>query len=545
MEGLSSCLAWQQPSWLAMLSLGTTIAMVLVLIANARQRRFFGKDYFLLAQVAMIIWLAGVTLEIMNPSRECNLPLSGFSFFGIAMLPVAWSLYIYNYAFSLSQRLRRLELLGIAGFGLIFAVLTWTNDAHGLMFSARELQTNDIGMQYVKYTPGPGYIAMAVMLYVLTFAALGLLVLGARRAAPQFRLYFIFPVLITMVIIVPNLGYLLFDWSLHGFDPAPFAFAVVVALFSMLIVSNRMFDTVNVGSELIFSSLRAPALIIDGDGQVVAANAVATETFAPLAERVNRPITDISALASAISFASGELRLVPGRRVNIAGRYFDLDAIRIPKPLSRRDEPIGLVLMFNDVTSEEVRYREMEAELASNMQQLESAAALQKSLREAAEFDPLTRVRNRLSLPGLFGHCVEQAGREQKRVGLVVFDIDHFKRWNDLFGHPAGDRVLKDFARFLEDNCGEGQIVFRIGGEEFLLLMPDVQSEQALALVQRMRKALAGAELQRSGDETRLTFSAGVAHWPEDGLSLEALLESADRRLYEAKAAGRDRVVAA
>ena len=154
-------------------------------------------------------------------------------------------------------------------------------------------------------------------------------------------------------------------------------------------------------------------------------------------------------------------------------------------------------------------------------------------------------MRNRLSLPQLFSHCIESAGREQRRVVLALFDIDHFKRWNDQYGHAAGDRVLRDFARFLEDQTRPVEPVFRIGGEEFLVMFPDAGLEAAGKRVDAMRAALAAAGFQRPGDTQALTFSAGLAQWPEDGATLEAVLEAADRRLYAAKSAGRNRVSAA
>jgi len=266
-------------------------------------------------------------------------------------------------------------------------------------------------------------------------------------------------------------------------------------------------------------------------------------------------LSSLAALAPALAITPGSVQAVPGRRIEASERFFDIDAIPIEKPLSQTmgsqtrgpqsAGSIGTVLLLNDVTVEEQRYRELEAELANNMRQLETSTALQASLREAAEFDPLTRVRNRLSLPQVFEHCVQSAGREQRRVVVALFDIDHFKRWNDLHGHAAGDRVLRDFARFLEDQTQPMEPVFRIGGEEFLVMFPDASLKAAGHRVNAMRAALQAAGFQRPTDTHLLTFSAGLSQWPEDGATLEAVLETADRRLYAAKAAGRNRVNAA
>lgn len=545
----SSCLAIQPPSGLALLPLFTVIGVVVVGIANARQRRFFGKPYFLLAHVAMFLWLGAVTLELSTPILACRPVFAGLAFLGIALLPVAWGLFIYHYSFSLDRRIGWREVAALVGAPLVVTAIALTNEWHGLFYSSIVPKVSGDGVAYVEFGHGPLFHVVTALLYSLIFATFALLVRGVMRAAPQYRLYFAYPAMMMAVVFVPNIAFLGFGVRFYGFDPTPFSFVFVVILFSLLIVSNRVFDIVNISSELIFAQLRNPAMIVDGTGRIVAANPVAQGVFPQIAEGRDHRVQDLGPLAPVLRVFEGQFRVAPGRRIMVGDRFFDVDAIVVPKPLAQTREPIGTVLLMNDVTAEEQRYRELEAELASNMRQLETSTAMQAKLREAAEFDPLTRVRNRLSLPSLFAHCIERAGNEQQRVVVALFDIDHFKRWNDVHGHAAGDRVLRDFARFLEDMtgadgaCSRGT-VFRIGGEEFLLLCPDSTLEKVAARVQAMQRLLTKADLQRSGDG-EVTFSAGVAQWPDDGVTLEALLGTADQRLYSAKSAGRNCVIAA
>jgi diguanylate cyclase (GGDEF)-like protein len=428
---------------------------------------------------------------------------------------------------------------------VVAGMLAATNDLHGLFYSSLTPMRSENGFLYLQYGHGPLFYAVWTVLYGLVIASFGLLLWGSFKVSPQFRLHFIYPVLMMILLVVPNVAFVVFDYGLLGFDLSPLFFSLLVVLFSLMIATNRIFDIVNVASDLIFANLRSPALIIDADGRVTAANPVATALFPEVLSHGYRPVADLAELAPAICTVDGVLRAVPGRRIMAANRFFDIDAIPIERPLARNNEPLGTVLLFNDVTVEEQRYRELEAELASNMRQLETSTAMQAALREAAEFDPLTRVRNRLSLPQLFGHFIDAASREQSRVVVALFDIDHFKRWNDFHGHAAGDRVLRDFARFLEDQSRAVEPVFRIGGEEFLIMFPDAGIKAVGARVNAMRTALQSAGFQRQTDSEPLTFSAGLAQWPEDGVSLEAVLEAADRRLYAAKSAGRNRVSAA
>lgn len=542
---MSSCLVSAPLSGLALVPLFTMIAVAVVGFANARQRRFFGKDYFLLTHLAMFLWLGAVTLELSAPTLACRPFFAGVAFLGIGLLPVAWALFIYHYAFSLDRRPGAREVAVLVAVPVVATAMALTNGWHGLFYTSFTPAVNEAGDPYLIYGHGPLFHALTGGLYVVVLATLGLLVRGIARAAPAYRLYFTYPVLMMLVIFVPNLLFLAFGTSFYGFDPTPFSFVFVVMLCSRLLVSERVFDIVHVSSGLIFANLRSPGMIVDDRGIVISANPAARAVFPELEAGAEHPVLEIAALKRAFHGHEGRFRVAPGRRIAVGERFYDVDAIAVPKPISRSGEAVGTVLLLNDVTAEEQRYRELEAELESNMRQLATSTALQMALREAAEFDPLTRVRNRLSLPGLFAHCINQAAREQRRVVVALFDIDHFKRWNDLNGHAAGDRVLRDFALFLEEMANAGETVFRVGGEEFLLLFPDASARDVAGRVQAMQRALADADFQRPGDGPRVTFSAGVAQWPDDGATLEALLETADRRLYVAKSAGRNCVIAA
>lgn len=533
-----------QPDGLALLPILTVLGLIIVGAANWRQRFFFGKPYFLLAHLAMILWVSAVAMDLLSVTEEGKLFWATLAWPGITLLPLAWSFFIFHYAFSLPRTPRRAEALIFILAPLAVTLLAATNHWHGLFYTSVTPMRTDAGRLYLEFGHGPLFHAVVFLVYGLIAATLALLIWGAFRVSSQFRLYFVYPALIMAVLVVPNIAYLGFGVTYKGYDPTPFCFSLVVVLFSLLIVTNRVFDIVNVASDLIFANLRSPALIIDSRGIVAAANPAARQVF-PAVMADNCRLSMLEALAPALQQSGDHLTAVRGRRIMAFDRFFDVDAYPIAKPLSRQQESIGTVLLLNDVTAEEQRYRELEAELAKNMRQLESSTALQAALREAAEFDPLTRVRNRLSLPQLFGHCIEQAGLEQRRVVVALFDIDHFKSWNDQHGHAAGDRVLRDFARFLEDQTRPVEPVFRIGGEEFLIVFPDAGVEAVAPRVDAMRAGLAAAGFQRMTDGQSLTFSAGLAQWPEDGATLEAVLEAADRRLYAAKSAGRNRVFAA
>jgi diguanylate cyclase (GGDEF)-like protein/putative nucleotidyltransferase with HDIG domain len=165
---------------------------------------------------------------------------------------------------------------------------------------------------------------------------------------------------------------------------------------------------------------------------------------------------------------------------------------------------------------------------------------LVRSLAEAARTDPLTQLKNRLALDLEIDEQLASARRAGRRLSIVVGDLDHFKYVNDQLGHRAGDFALVRVARILTSHRRAGETVARTGGEEFTLLLPNTSEHDAYLAAERMRTAVAG---EFASDPVPLTFSFGVANFPDHGSSADAVMESADQALYAAKALGRNRSV--
>ncbi|ACL71781.1 putative diguanylate cyclase [Thioalkalivibrio sulfidiphilus HL-EbGr7] len=162
---------------------------------------------------------------------------------------------------------------------------------------------------------------------------------------------------------------------------------------------------------------------------------------------------------------------------------------------------------------------------------------------EAAQTDTLTGLYNRAALDHLLPRELAALRRGQQHLALLVVDIDHFKRINDTLGHSAGDQVLKAAADCLQEATRESDMLFRYGGEEFVMLMSTESPEDALLAGERIRRVLRNCEaLQSAAPGFTLTASIGVAMArPTD--SAFSLFDRADQAMYTAKQAGRDRVV--
>ena len=168
---------------------------------------------------------------------------------------------------------------------------------------------------------------------------------------------------------------------------------------------------------------------------------------------------------------------------------------------------------------------------------------LQEQLRELALHDPLTGLYNRRYLDETIKRELIRATRYDQPIGIVMCDIDHFKVVNDMYGHIAGDEVLREFAELLRTNVRSSDVVCRFGGEEFLLFFPDMPLDVACQHAEQFRTALAAKRITFEAAVIQVTASFGVAAFPENGNTQDALIRAADVAMYEAKEAGRDRVV--
>jgi two-component system, cell cycle response regulator len=160
-----------------------------------------------------------------------------------------------------------------------------------------------------------------------------------------------------------------------------------------------------------------------------------------------------------------------------------------------------------------------------------------------ALYDALTGLNNRRSLERRLPAMIEIASQRGAPLTMMVLDIDHFKRVNDTYGHDVGDLILKDFAAQLQEIFRGGDLLCRLGGEEFVVVMPDVDMNQAARIAERARRITESREfiVKGTAGSVSITASIGLAEWREKWDSAE-LYRRADRALYLSKAAGRNRV---
>lgn len=220
-----------------------------------------------------------------------------------------------------------------------------------------------------------------------------------------------------------------------------------------------------------------------------------------------------------------------------------IDDIEFAAPILFKERLIGVMGLSKIKISDgnEMRFISMIADLAGvSLQNCEFLG----TAKEEAITDALTGLYNRRYFFEKAREAAHKAIKHHSPISIFIFDIDHFKKYNDMHGHPEGDYLLKELSRILKENSREGDVTARYGGEEFIVLMPDTDKEGAVVYGEKIRKVIESYPFRHREKQPLgyLSVSGGVASFPFDGSSIEAVIRCADEALYESKRSGRNMI---
>ncbi len=323
--------------------------------------------------------------------------------------------------------------------------------------------------------------------------------------------------------------------------PISFTFTALVILYDLL--GWRLLDIVPIARDLLVENMHDGLLVLDNQNRVVDFNRVARQLFADAGGvTIGQPVSQLFY-----------------RRPDILERFLNIDEIDteiyldIPEPTyldlriktirDRKGAKLGRLVTWRDVTA----YREVQQALQKANGQLrtrvEEIEALRQQVQEQAIRDPLTGVYNRRFLNEALEREFDRARRKKTQLAVVIMDLDSFKSINDHYGHRAGDLALQKVAAAISENIRLGDILCRYGGEEFVILMPQVDHITACQRAEEIRGAIETLTVSVPKGTFRITASVGVAIYPNGISTADDLLHAADDALYLAKQSGKNNVV--
>lgn len=412
--------------------------------------------------------------------------------------------------------------------------------------------------------PGPAYWAAALAGYVVSSLAVARAFAALSSAGPFRRRQLRVVLLGALPTLVSSTAGVV--WAVTRDDGdlvARLGIGPTAALVSIAVFRHEVAGLVTVARDHVFELLADPVVVADHTGLVIDLNPEGRALVARVApDHADRPDLRLADLGlelpgtgpSGPAAGDGPPTDVRLHEVGTVGGVW-LD-VRARPLLDGGRRHVGWVLLLSDVTDTVLRSRRLQRSArelltrtvdlsVANVRlsaELAAAEAERAQLDDDARHDALTGLHNRRVLAPAMHAAVDDARGGTGHASVVVLDVDHFKSVNDRYGHAVGDAVLRAVADGLAATARATDTVVRAGGEEFVLVLPGADHATAVRRADELR-SLAGAAAADAGQP--VTLSAGVATYPEHGEDADTLLDAADRALYAAKRAGRDRTAGA
>jgi diguanylate cyclase (GGDEF)-like protein len=496
-----------------------------------RRRGASGAYPILVFLLGSICWSLFYALYWLVSAPVAKLFWLKMTYLGVVITPAAMLVFAIQFV----QRSRRISAwkLGLLAIEpIITLILLWTDPLHGL-FSGGKLTP----VQTKIYEGGLWFWINVVYSYILIVACIVLLAYAVLRpnklSRSQARL-------VLIGSLIPVAGNLVGFVGLNPFptlDLTPVTFTLTGTFFAYSLLRFRLLDLIPIGRDLLLEIMDEGMLLLDPQRRILDVNPAAMKLLNLLGD-----VTGKSAEAvlgdhpNIVNLLAGSPRSIH----ELALRGEPLRYVRIQvMPVSDRAGFIsGTVVIFHDITQQKIA----EQNLRTQLRQIE---ALQVSLQEQAIRDPLTGLFNRRYLQETLPREVAKAEREKNSLGLVMIDIDNFKEINDTYGHLAGDEILQQLSIILMRHTREGDIAARFGGDEILVVLTGTPVHTACQRAAYWLNTFGEAGFEYEGQHIPVSFSAGVAVFPEHGLTADQLIRKVDAALYRAKSSGRNNIVLA
>ena len=433
---------------------------------------------------------------------------------------------------------RNLFLISIEPFVMI--VLTWF-DIH---FMFERIETGRVGgVSVLLIERGPGFWANTGYSYAIILLAFYILGISSLRANPFFKRQYLIILFGSIIPLAASILTQINYGALADLDMAPISFAISSILYAYAIFRHQFMDLLPVARGHLIESMSDGVLVLDEQARIVDINP-AMRNFLD-----GDPISFIGRNVALIlkQWSQNAEQLLNGVETRTElkipkkpSRYLDL---RITPLYDNNQKLYGRLMVFRDVTDRKEVEKDLRRAMDRLQTQLIEIGVLQSQLREQAIRDALTNLFNRRYLEETLERELARAMRESYPLCVIMMDLDFFKEINDTYGHEAGDIVLKTLAETVTRQSRHGDFVCRYGGEEFVLVMPNIGIEKANERARNLHQIIDALNIPYGRFNLTTTISMGIAWYPAHGKTKEELLRAADMAMYVAKNTGRNQVI--
>ncbi|WP_101067597.1 sensor histidine kinase [Roseovarius salinarum] len=404
---------------------------VMVLVSVTRNTRFAGKSAFVLTLAAMLWWLFTVAFDLASQGESCKIGWSLAAWPGITLLPIAWAFFVFDYTMNRQpgrQPVRQLLYVGLPGLVTLIAL---TNSRTHLLYGTDTRLVTQGGDAFVVFDHGPLFFAVAAGLYIFVTGALGVLAYAFFKAKPVIRPFLALLILITAAPLAANVAYVGWGFTVFGFDPTPFMFAVVLIIFGWLLLNNSMMDTAVQGRALLFYATRDPVIIVDTDARLATANPAAHTMFGQQMPPPGETLYHLEKIGPKLKSFMQTGEFDSADPIRLRERVFEPRVLPIESPIRTRRSLLGWSVSMVDITERELSAEALSEALAraeaANHAKSQFLAMISHELRT-----PMTSVKGglELALHGAAGEVSEPlrdvltiAQRNSRRLLKLVDDV--------------------------------------------------------------------------------------------------------------------------
>ncbi|MDI7741348.1 histidine kinase N-terminal 7TM domain-containing protein [Lysinibacillus fusiformis] len=455
--------------------------------------------------------LAGTTL------KEIKFWL-GMEYMVMPYIPVFILLMCFEYV---GIKLRQRYVFILFGPPLITVFMHHTNELHHLYYVSVGLLA-DAPFPIADLEYGPFFYVHSLYLFLCLAISIIILLMQVKKSVFRFRIQLLTMIAGLFVPIFANFFYLN-ELSPYGIDLGPVTMSLSFILHGIALFSFKMFNVRPIARERVFDNMLEGVIVLDDNGAIVDFNKSILRVIPSLSNSIGKGIH------KALGKHENLAELISRREECEYEHVDEAGSSHYQVRFSRVENTKG-VLLSNIITFVNITER----------------VELQRQLTQFANYDGLTKVCNRRYFMDQSAALLKSGTRKECKAALIMFDIDHFKVINDTYGHEAGDIVLSEIAHLAKVSLEKQGIIGRYGGEEFIILLPSKEMEDAKKLADKIRLSISNFSASVGGKDLRVTASFGISviqNPPSNHVeAINNAIREADQALYAAKNSGRNNV---
>ena len=520
-----------------------TVAALVIATMLARRPSAPGLKSLVWMLIMLAVWTFCYAMVTLSPSLDAKHFWIKVENIGIVSVPVLWFFFTLQYT-ALDKWLTRPVIALFWIIPLVTLTLLFSERWFHLYYSFTHPVSETGGPLVVGR--GPWYLIQLIQSYLLDL--IGIILLSWRFI--QFRnIYRRQAATLLGAVLIPFLVNLFYQLAPRfvpsisiPIDLTPLSFTLTAAFLGKGIFGWHLFDLMPITRHRVLDYIPELVVVVDAHDRVLDANKTAQEWLGKTLDEIigKDPIEVFHGWTQLINrfLTANETH----EEIQIPGDPPRTLELIVSALYNRSGALEGRVIVAHDVTERKWLENDLIYANEALTRQLQEIEKLRAELEEQAIRDPLTNVYNRRYMTEFLDNAIARAERENHCVSVVMMDLDNFKQFNDTYGHKCGDVILESFANFLVEHTRRGDVICRYGGEEFVIIMPNATLEIGYERAEAWRQDFSEATTEYEGMKFSITFSAGVATFPQHGSIGDSILQAADKALYRSKYSGRNRV---